>query len=72
MGYLKWLIIGAIVGLPILASFAAIPSSAAPEGIGGYINGIIEYWKEVISQINVSADSVNESISSVSNKITNV
>ena len=53
MGFLKWIIVAAIVALPILASFAVLPASPAPQGIGEYINGIIQYWKEVISQIKI-------------------
>jgi len=60
MGFLKWIIIGAIVALPVLASFAMVPSSPAPQGVGEYINGIVQYWKEVISQINVPTSSTSE------------
>ncbi len=50
---LKWIIIAVIVVLPILASFAVIPSNVEPQGVGEYFNGIVQYWKEVISQISM-------------------
>tara|TARA_Y100000780_G_C13635612_1_gene398354 strand:+ start:261 stop:434 length:174 start_codon:yes stop_codon:yes gene_type:complete len=53
MGLIKWIIIVIIIGLPIIASFSEIPSNPAPQGIDEYINGIVQYWKEVISQINI-------------------
>lgn len=53
MGFLKWVIIAAIVVLPILASFAMLPSTPEPEGVGAYINGIVQYWREVIGQIQI-------------------
>ena len=57
MGLIKWIIIavifGMIFGLPIIANFTEIPSSSSPEGIGDYINGLVQYSKEVISQINM-------------------
>jgi|GEM_PF-2257144 len=65
MGLIKWLIIGAIVALPVFASFAVIPSGPSPEGVGDYLNGIVQYWKEVISQINISSSFSNEVASEV-------
>lgn len=64
MGSLKWIIIAAIVVLPVLASFAAVPASPAPQGVGEYFNGIIQYWKEVIAHINVPKSLSTESMSS--------
>lgn len=63
MGFIKWLIIGAIVALPVFASFAVMPSGPSPEGIGDYLNGIVQYWKEVISQIEIPSPVNNEPIS---------
>ncbi|MFQ5940872.1 MAG: hypothetical protein ACE5KA_04150 [Nitrososphaerales archaeon] len=56
---LKWVIIAAIVALPLLASFAVIPSSPSPQGVGEYINGIVQYWREVISQIDIPISFLN-------------
>lgn len=53
MGYTRWIIIAVIVVLPIIASFAIIPSDASPDGVGSYFNGIIQYWKQVVSEIDI-------------------
>jgi hypothetical protein len=59
MGALKWVIIAMVIALPVLASFALIPSGPAPQGVGEYLNGIVQYWKEVVSQINIpSSDNI--------------
>jgi len=54
MGFLKWIIVAAIVILPILASFAILPEGPEPRQLGEYINGIVQYWKKVISEIKFS------------------
>ncbi|MEM2760082.1 MAG: hypothetical protein QXU32_09640 [Nitrososphaerales archaeon] len=64
MGFLKWVIVALIVALPILASFAVIPKSPEPQGIGKYINGIVQYWKEVIAQINITSSPNNDHLPS--------
>jgi hypothetical protein len=61
---LKWIIIAVIVVLPVLASFAIVPSSPEPQGIGEYFNGVVQYWKEVISQISMPTSFSDEPMSS--------